>query len=99
MKTKEELTALINKNKQLLIQELDESKELMRLLRRSTHRKLSDEEKLKVKNQLLDILKGIPAFAIFMLPGGALLLPLLIKLIPQLLPSAFRENKNDEDHD
>lgn len=92
MKTKEELTELINKNKQLLIQELRESKELLRLLSKSTHHKLNDEEKLKVKNQLIDMLKGIPAFTIFMLPGGALLLPLLIKLIPSLLPSAFREN-------
>ena len=93
MKTKEELTILINKNKQLLIQELNESKELVKLLRKSTHQKLNDDEKLKVKNQLLDMLKGMPAFAIFMLPGGALLLPLLIKLIPSLLPSAFREKE------
>ena len=93
MKTKEELTILINKNKQLLIQELNESKELVKLLRKSTHQKLNDDEKLKVKNQLLDMLKGMPAFAIFMLPGGALLLPLLIKLIPNLLPSAFREKE------
>jgi hypothetical protein len=93
LKTKEELTILINKNKQLLIQELNESKELVKLLRKSTHQKLNDDEKLKVKNQLLDMLKGMPAFAIFMLPGGALLLPLLIKLIPNLLPSAFREKE------
>ncbi|PHR72830.1 MAG: hypothetical protein COA67_03780 [Lutibacter sp.] len=92
MKTKEELTLLINKNKQLLIQELNESKELIKLLSKSTHHKLNDDEKLKVKSQLIDILKGIPAFTIFMLPGGALLLPLMIKLIPSLLPSAFRED-------
>lgn len=74
-----------------MIQEINESKELIKLLRKSTRYKLSDEEKLKVKSQLFDILKGIPAFAIFLLPGGALLLPLMIKLIPSLLPSAFRE--------
>ena len=45
-----------------------------------------------MKKQLLDICKGIPAFAIFMLPGGALLLPLLIKLIPDILPSAFNRD-------
>jgi hypothetical protein len=28
-----------------------------------------------------------------MLPGGALLLPLLIKLIPDILPSAFRDDE------
>ena len=96
MKTKEELTDLVNKNKQLLIQELHESKELLSLLRKSTHQKLNDEEKLKVKNQLIDVVKGIPAFAVFMLPGGLLLFPLLIKLIPNLLPSAFREEDKKE---
>ncbi len=96
MKTKEELTDLVNKNKQLLIQELRESKELLKLLRKSTHQKLNDDERLKVKNQLFDIFKGIPAFAVFMLPGGLLSFPLLIKLIPNLLPSAFREDDKKE---
>jgi hypothetical protein len=27
-----------------------------------------------------------------MLPGGTLLLPLLLKIIPELVPTAFREN-------
>jgi hypothetical protein len=56
---------------------------------------LSEEEKEKIKIQLLDICKAIPAFTVFMLPGGALLLPLLIKLIPDILPSAFREDSNE----
>jgi len=55
------------------------------------HTSLSEEEKEKVKVQLLDICKAIPAFAVFMLPGGALLLPLLVKLIPDILPSAFQD--------
>jgi hypothetical protein len=45
-----------------------------------------------VRLQLLDICKAIPALAIFMLPGGSLLLPLLIKLLPDILPSAFRDD-------
>ena len=49
-------------------------------------------EKSKIKIQLLDICKAIPALAVFLLPGGALLLPLLIKLIPDILPSAFKED-------
>ena len=52
----------------------------------------SIEEKEKIKIQLLDICKSIPALAVFLLPGGALLLPLLIKLIPDILPSAFRDD-------
>jgi ABC-type proline/glycine betaine transport system permease subunit len=65
----------------------------MILLGQSTMRDLSKEEKQQVKKQLLDICKTIPSLAIFILPGGSLLLPLLVKFIPQLLPSAFNENK------
>jgi len=43
----------------------------------------------------LDICKTIPSLTIFLLPGGAILLPLLVKLIPKLLPSAFDENRID----
>lgn len=89
--TKKEVTDLLEKNKNSLLQEIEESKELLFLLKESATRKLTDEEKVKVKEQLLDICKSIPAFAIFMLPGGALLLPLLIKMIPNILPSAFRD--------
>lgn len=89
--TKQDVTYLLEKNKNSLLKEIQESKELVLLLKNSTSRKLTDEERAKVKEQLLDICKSIPAFTVFMLPGGALLLPLLIKLIPNLLPSAFRE--------
>ena len=92
MTTVEEIKELLNKNKKRLIKELRQSKELVFLLKKATHEKLSEEEKERIKSQLLDILKGIPAFAVFMLPGGALLLPLLIKLIPDILPSSFRED-------
>lgn len=91
--TIDEIKESIRKNKKRLAKELQESKELVSLLKKSTYNKLTDEEKEKVKEQLLDICKAIPAFAVFMLPGGALLLPLLIKLIPDILPSAFREDE------
>lgn len=84
---------LILRNSKRLQTELSESKELMALITKSTLKDLSVEEKKKVQNQLLDIFKSIPSLAIFMLPGGAVLLPIFIKLIPQLLPSAFDENR------
>jgi hypothetical protein len=93
----EDIKESIQKNKKRLAKELRESKELLQLLKKSTYKKLSDEEKTKVKEQLLDICRGIPAFTIFMLPGGALLLPLLIKLIPDILPSAFKEDSKEID--
>lgn len=84
---------LILRNRTRLITELEESGELLVLLGKSTTRDLNDEEKHKVKEQLLDICKTIPSLTIFLLPGGSLLLPLLVKLIPQLLPSAFDDNR------
>lgn len=84
---------LITRNSKRLQKELSESKELVALLSKSTVRDLSAGEKKKVKNQLMDVFKSIPSLAIFMLPGGAVLLPIFIKLIPKLLPSSFDENR------
>jgi len=87
---------LILRNSKRLQKELSESKELVTLLSKSTVKDLSPEEKRKVQNQLLDIFKSIPSLAIFILPGGAVLLPIFIKLIPKLLPSSFDDNRVDE---
>jgi len=86
---------LIERNKKRLLLELNESGELLKLLSQSTYRELTKDEKIKVKEQLLDICKTIPSLTIFLIPGGSLLLPILIKYIPSLLPSAFNENKID----
>ena len=83
---------LMNRNKKRLVKEISESKELMVLLAYSTQRELDKTEKKKVKKQLLDICKSIPSLTIFLIPGGSLLLPILVKFIPQLLPSSFNEN-------
>lgn len=84
---------LIIRNKDRLARELEESGELVVLLGQSTLRDLTPEEKVKVKEQLLDICKTIPSLTIFLLPGGTVLLPLLVKFIPKLLPSSFHENR------
>jgi hypothetical protein len=86
------VVVLITRNKNRLAKEISQSGELLVLLAHSTHRDLDEKEKKKVKKQLLDICKTIPSLTIFLLPGGSLLLPILIKFIPKLLPSAFNEN-------
>lgn len=91
------VSKLILRNSKRLKKELTESRELVSLLSKSTVKDLSAEEKKKVQDQLLDIFKSIPSLAIFMLPGGAILLPIFIKLIPKLLPSAFDDNRVEED--
>jgi hypothetical protein len=88
---------LIIRNKDRLARELEESGELVVLLGQSTLRDLSSEEKTKVKEQLLDVCKTIPSLTIFLLPGGTVLLPLLVKFIPKLLPSSFQENRIEID--
>jgi hypothetical protein len=90
------VSKLIKRNSKRLIKELSESKEVLALLAKSTQRNLTDDEQKKIQTQLLDIFKSIPSLAIFMLPGGMLLLPLFIKFIPKLLPSAFDENRIDD---
>jgi hypothetical protein len=68
----------------------------MVLLAHSTARDLNEKEKKKVRKQLLEVCKTIPSLTIFLLPGGSLLLPILIKFIPQMLPAAFNENIDTE---
>lgn len=87
---------LIKRNSKRLLKELSESKDLMVLLTKSTTRDLTDEEQKKMQSQLLDLIKSVPSLAIFMLPGGAILLPLFVKFIPKLLPTAFDDNRIEE---
>lgn len=83
---------LITRNKNRLVKEISQSRELVILLGQSTRRDLTKKERKIVKDQLLDIFKTIPSLAIFILPGGGLLLPIFVKLVPKILPSAFNEN-------
>ncbi len=91
------VSKLIFRNKKRLRKELRESKELMFLLTQYTIRDLTEVEQKKLQEQLLDLFKTIPSLAIFMLPGGALLLPFVIKFIPKLLPSAFDDNRIEDE--
>ncbi len=90
------VSKIILRNSKRLKKELSESKELVLLLTKATTKELNEEERKKIQLQLLDIFKSIPSLAIFILPGGAVLLPIFIKLIPKLLPSAFDDNRIDE---
>ena len=84
---------LILRNSKRLQKELSESKELVYLISKGAVKDLSAEEKKKIQDQLVDVFKSVPSLAIFLLPGGAVLLPIFIKLIPALLPSSFDENR------
>jgi hypothetical protein len=93
----EKFVKVLGRNKDKLAVELSQSKELVNLISKSTTRELTKEEKAKVKTQFKDLVKSVPALAIFLLPGGAVLLPILLKVIPSLVPSAFRSNELNDD--
>jgi hypothetical protein len=97
----ERVTAAVTENFGAIVTELRQTGELGQLLAKATAgRKLTGEEKRKVRAQLLDLAKAVPALAIFAAPGGIFLLPLLAKLLPfNMLPSAWDKNgatKGDE---
>ena len=89
---------VLKKNSGMIVNEIRESKELVLLIRKSTDQKLNKEEKTIVKEQILDLLKTIPSLTIFMIPGGSILLPIIVKILPKdlLFPSSF-VNKNSDD--
>jgi len=90
----ERVSSAVTDNLEALATELRETGELGTLLARAAGGgKLTAEEKRKVRAQLIDLAKAVPALAIFAAPGGMLLLPLLAKLLPfNLLPSAWDKN-------
>jgi hypothetical protein len=85
------LEAAVLDNLDRLLQEIRETRELAELLAKAAAGSgLTKSEKVKIREQLIDLAKTIPALAIFAAPGGMLLLPILIKLLPfNLLPSSF----------
>lgn len=84
---------IVRANLGALRTEIQETGDLMALLMKSARHELTPDEQARVKSQLLDICKTIPALAIFVAPGGSLLLPLLMKVLPfNLMPSAFSED-------
>lgn len=75
-----------------LWEEIRETGDLAVLLaRRASGQKLDEKETRRMKEQLADVAKAVPSLAIFTLPGGFVLLPILLKLLPfDLRPSSFR---------
>ncbi len=93
--TYQRISRLVYRNRSRLIREIKADRQLYRLLTLSIHRELDETEKKQVNKQLREILRSIPSLAIFALPGGGILLPLIIQLIPKLLPHSFDENRDE----
>ena len=90
----EKVSTVVAENLEALVTEIRETGELGQLVAKAAAgHVLDDEERRKVKVQLADLAKAVPALALFAAPGGAILLPLLAKLLPfSILPSAWDRN-------
>ncbi|SEK29835.1 Tellurite resistance protein TerB [Stigmatella aurantiaca] len=84
--------AVLEKNFQALMQEARETGDLAVLLAKAVRgQKLTADERRRMREQLIDVAKVIPALAIFAAPGGLLLLLAVAKVLHiNLLPSAFQ---------
>ncbi len=77
------LKRLVIVNKEAILMEVLSIRGLMQLLMktRNTDEKWTWEEKKEIKGHLRNIAKIIPGVAIFVLPGGSFLLPVLAEVL------------------
>lgn len=94
----DELSTTVRKNSRAVLNEIRKTGELSVLLARAARgRALSPDEKRRMREQLLDVARAIPALALFAAPGGALVLLALSRVLPmKLLPSSFWEEEGSE---
>lgn len=87
------MTSALEKNFHRVMNEIRETGDLAVLLTRAaTGHTLSRDERRRMREQLIDVAKAIPALAIFAAPGGVLMLIALAKVLPfSLLPSSFQD--------
>jgi hypothetical protein len=85
------------KNFGRLMQEVRETGELSVLLGKVARGyRPTQEERRRMRAQLIDLAKVLPALALFAAPGGMLLLIALAKVLPfSLLPSAFQDEPGE----
>jgi len=76
-------TRLIIGDREFILREVLAVKGLMELLMRprNTGEKWTTDEATKIKSDLRMLSKVIPAMAVFLLPGGSLLLPLFVAIL------------------
>ena len=89
----ERISEVMRQNQSRISSEIKGSDELMRLLTKANTIDLNEEEQIKVRTELIDILKTLPTFVIIALPGSFLTLPLLLKLLPKgTLPTELEDD-------
>ena len=93
---KKYLKRLILVNKDAILMEVLSIKGLMHLLMktRNTDEKWTRDERKEIKRHLKNIAKIIPAVAIFSLPGGSMILPVLAEAIDRRKTRRLRQKQD-----
>lgn len=79
------VSKIAEKNKGRLLKEIQDSDEVMEILKKARTGELSAEEEEKIRQKLIMILKTVPTFVIISLPQKFLTLPMLMKILPKNL--------------
>lgn len=91
---RDSLDDLVRDNAARVWGEVRETSELGQLLLKASTEQLTKEEREKVRVQVLDLAKAVPALALFVVPGGSVLLPLLARHLPfNILPSNYLDDQ------
>ena len=77
------LSKVASNNSKRLVKEAQDSRELMVLLQKAKSNELEDDEKKRLQDLLIGVLKTIPTFVIISLPQKFLTLPILMKILPK----------------
>lgn len=83
------LAKVAEKNKGRLLSEIQKDDEVLSLLKKGRSNELSNDEKERIRQHLLQAMKTIPTFLITSLPQKFLTFPVLLKILPK---SVFLNN-------
>jgi tellurite resistance protein len=79
------VSKVAERNKSRLLKEIQDSEEVLTLLKKARTEELTAEENERIRQELIIILKTIPTFVIISLPQRFLTLPMLLKILPKNL--------------
>jgi hypothetical protein len=79
------ISKIAEKNKSRLLKEIQDSGEVLTLLKKARTEELTTEESERIRHELILMLKTIPTFVIISLPQRFLTLPMLMKILPKNL--------------
>jgi len=78
---REVLEEILIQYREKILKEIGSAKDLMALLMKGTRGKWTKSDLAKIKVHLVSLGKKFPILMVFMLPGGTILLPLLVEVL------------------